>query len=92
MKLHLRSLALLVSISAAAIAQVDRATITGTIHDPSGAVVPDGKVAVRFAATGATRSTVSNGPGVFLIAGLAVGHVVIQVDKPGFRAIRANRW
>ena len=90
MKIHGRFLALLLSLSAPALAQVDRATITGTLRDPSGAVVQNGKVSVSFPATGVSRQTVSNNTGAFLIAGLSVGHAAIQVEKPGFRMIRTE--
>jgi hypothetical protein len=71
-------------------AQVDRAAVTGTLHDASGALVTEAKVTVTFAATGLKRSTLSNGSGAFLIAGLPVGHVQVQAEKQGFRTIRAE--
>ena len=66
-------------------AQVDRAAITGTLHDGSGAVVTEARVTLSFPATGLKRSTLSNGSGAFLIAGLPVGHVQVQAEKQGFR-------
>lgn len=88
MMLPYRALALLLSMCGLAFGQVDRAAITGTLHDPSGAVVEGGSLTISFPATGVRRATVSNGSGIFLIAGLAIGHAVIQVEKPGFRSIR----
>jgi hypothetical protein len=46
-----------------AFAQGDRGTITGTIGDPAGAVVPNAPVAVRNVETGATYQTVSTATG-----------------------------
>jgi hypothetical protein len=71
-------------------AQVDRATVTGTLLDPSGSVVPDAKVSVRYPNTGLNRSALSNEAGVFLLPGLPLGHTVIEVEKPGFRKIRTE--
>ena len=73
-----------------AIAQVDRATVTGTLRDPSGAAVPEAKVKVTYPATGLSRAVVSNGAGAFLINGLPVGHAVIDIEKTGFRQIRSE--
>jgi hypothetical protein len=71
-------------------AQVDRAAVTGTLHDGTGAVVTDAKVTVIFPATGLRRTTLSNGSGAFLIAGLPVGHVQVQTEKAGFRTVRVD--
>jgi hypothetical protein len=72
------------------VAQVDRATVTGTLRDPSGAVVPDARIMVSYPATGTSRSVLSNGVGVFLITGLPIGHVAIDVQKPGFRELHTE--
>jgi len=83
-------LAAIAFITAPAWAQVDRAVVTGTLHDASGALVTDAKVTVTFPATGLRRTTLSNGTGAFLVAGLPVGHVQVQAEKQGFRTIRAE--
>ncbi|HKE25166.1 MAG TPA: TonB-dependent receptor [Bryobacteraceae bacterium] len=90
MKHLIRALALTLSMCAAGFSQVDRASVTGVLHDPSGAVVEGGKLTVNLAATGVRRTTLSNGSGNFLIAGLPVGHAVVQVEKAGFRSIRTE--
>ncbi len=74
----------------AAFAQVDRATATGSLRDPSGGAVPGADVKVSYATTGLVRSGMSNHSGVYLITGLPVGHVVIDVKKPGFRELRTE--
>jgi hypothetical protein len=47
-------LALVLAVSAPAVAQVDRATLAGVVRDPSNAVVPQAGVAVTHLATGVT--------------------------------------
>jgi hypothetical protein len=81
---------MLLAVSAAALAQIDRASITGTLRDPSGAVVSGATVVVTYPATSMRREITSNGAGVFLAAGLTVGHVVVDASKPGFRTIRVE--
>lgn len=73
-----------------AMAQADRATVTGRVHDPSGAIVPGAKITLRYSATGQSRSVVSNDAGVFLITGLPIGHVSIDVQKAGFRRVHTD--
>jgi hypothetical protein len=76
--------------NAAVMAQVDRASATGIIRDPSGAVVQAAKVTVTYQATGLTRAGLTNSSGVFLLSGLPVGHAAIDIEKPGFRKVRTE--
>jgi hypothetical protein len=73
-----------------AYAQVDRATVTGTLHDPSGALVGGAEVTITYPATGLRRSVVSNGSGAYLVAGLPLGRVTIQAAKDGFRSVQTE--
>jgi uncharacterized iron-regulated membrane protein len=79
---------LLLLFAAGAGAQVDRASITGTLRDPSGSAVADAVVSVTYPETGLRRKVVTNSSGVFLIAGLPVGHAVVDAAKEGFRPQR----
>ncbi len=83
------SVALLI-LSSVALAQVDRATVTGTLRDPSGAVVTGGRITVTYPATGLRREVPSNGSGVFNIPGLPLGHVVIDAISAGFRPVQTE--
>jgi hypothetical protein len=76
--------------SSAAMAQVDKGTVTGTLTDPAAASVPNAKVTIRYPATGLTRSGETNASGAYLLVGLPVGHVVLETEKSGFRAIRTE--
>jgi len=75
-------------LCSAAFAQVDRATVTGTLRDPSGAVVSGGEISLTYPATGVHRVVPSNNAGVFNIPGLPVGHAVIDATGKGFRPVR----
>ena len=50
-----------------AFAQTDRGTITGTIADPTGAVIPCASLHARNTATGAAYDTVSTATGNYTI-------------------------
>lgn len=60
-------------------------TITGTIHDPQGAVVPQAAIVATHTATGAVRSVVSDSAGGYVIPLLAVGEYEIAVTSSGFQ-------
>jgi hypothetical protein len=67
-----------------AIAQ-DNATITGTISDASGALVPNAAVALTNPSTGIKRETVSNSAGAYRFANLGVGTYSLDVTAQGFQ-------
>lgn len=90
MKPTLILLTAVVSLAVPTLAQVDRATVTGTLRDSSSALIVNGKVTVSFPATGLTRAVTSNASGVYRLGGLPVGAAVIEVQKPGFRSIRSE--
>ena len=69
-----------------AFAQVDCATITGTLRDPSGAVVVNAKVSITYPATGLHREVSANGSGAFLFPGLPVGHVGLSKNSICFES------
>ena len=56
---------LAILVAAGAWAQEPVGTISGTVHDQSGAVVPGASVTVRNKATGIERALTSGGDGTF---------------------------
>ncbi len=83
-------LALLVS-SAALYGQAVSGTLLGTVTDPSGAVVPNAKVAITETRTGIGRTTGTNDSGYYVFPNLPPGRYNVSVEQTGFRtAIRSN--
>jgi outer membrane receptor protein involved in Fe transport len=76
--------ALLVFLPSIVSAQVNTGTLTGTVKDTSGAVVPDAMVTVRNTATGATRVVQTASDGVYTVPGLAPTLYDVTVSKTGF--------
>ncbi len=66
-------------------AQSDRGTITGTIADPAGAVVPNASIEARNVDTGALYPVVSTGTGNYTIAQLPYGTYELTVTVAGFK-------
>jgi hypothetical protein len=86
-RLRFRSLAVLAIIAlsaSAALAQITAATISGTIKDDTGGILPGADIVVRNLDTGISRSAVANADGAFTLAGLPPGKYEIRVALPGF--------
>jgi hypothetical protein len=83
----LRIFPLLLCASALPItAQVNTATILGTVTDPTGAAIASGKVTATNEATGFSRSVVSSTDGAYLIPLLPIGERYrVTVEASGFR-------
>ena len=62
----------------------ENATITGTVVDPSGAVVPNASISLTNPATGQVRQTVSNNDGIYLFANVGVGNFTLSATASGF--------
>jgi hypothetical protein len=62
-------------------------TITGTVTDPAGAVVPEAEIVVHNTATGADRAVATNGAGIYSAAFLQPGAYELTVSKAGFNKI-----
>jgi hypothetical protein len=80
-----RSLALLVFASLPLAAQVDHASLSGTVTDASGAVVQGAKVETRSAETDFRRQTTTRTGGAYEIPGLPIGSYTVTFSKEGFR-------
>src|SRR6266705_6966019 len=68
--LILIAIALFLIVHSTALAQSDSGTITGTIKDQAGGIVPGADVTVRNERTGEERMTKANSDGTFTIPGL----------------------
>ena len=69
----------------AALGQNSSASITGSVRDASGAVVPGAAITVKHLETGLTRSAQSDAAGVFGVASIPVGGYEVTAERMGFR-------
>jgi len=65
-------------------------SVSGTLLDPSGAVVPGAKLTLRPAHTHQQQSATSDAAGQFRFDGVAEGHYELQVEHPGFKEYKAR--
>ncbi len=74
-------------LSVALLAQAPTGTISGTVSDQTGAVVPNAKVLVINKDTGLTRELLSGPDGFFTAAALPSGSYEVRAEAAGFRML-----
>jgi hypothetical protein len=80
----LTTLCFLLVQSPCAFSQVDEGSITGTVQDPTGAVIPNAQVTLLNTDQGLTLSTTTNGSGEYTFSPVRIGHYSVTVAAPGF--------
>jgi Carboxypeptidase regulatory-like domain len=74
-----------VAATVAALGQVDRAVLEGTVTDPSGSVIAGATLKVLAVDTGLTEQQRSNSKGYYRFPGLAVGRYRVTAAETGFK-------
>ncbi|MBV8572968.1 MAG: carboxypeptidase regulatory-like domain-containing protein, partial [Acidobacteriaceae bacterium] len=86
MKLLTRFVSSIVFLSViATCAWAQEGSITGSVRDASGAIIPNATVSVTSTEQGFTRTVATNTSGDYLVSGLQPGHYNIVVTAPGFQ-------
>jgi Carboxypeptidase regulatory-like domain/TonB dependent receptor len=67
-------------------AQTVTGTITGSVLDPSGAVVPNAAISITNQDTGVVRATTGTADGLYSVPSLLPGRYNVQVKAEGFNA------
>ena len=67
-----------------ALAQLSRATISGTVTDETGGVLPGVSVTIENLEMGTTRETVADDEGKYFAPNLLVGAYSVRAELPGF--------
>jgi len=83
--LGLLALLALSIFAAGAYAQGGNVTITGTVTDSTGAVLPSAKVTATQKNTSITRVDTTNGTGQFNVSSIPPGTYTVTVEAPGFK-------
>ncbi len=72
-------------LTAALLGQGERATVTGTVTDPTGAIVVGADVAIRNVATNVIIRTKTNNAGIYYLPALPPARYELRVESGGFR-------
>jgi hypothetical protein len=82
--LGLLALVFFLVLSVAAYGQVTGATLSGTVRDQSGGVLPAASISIRNVATGVTRAVKADTAGFYSAPNLLPGNYEITAAAPGF--------
>ena len=86
MNLHRKLLVLLFAfVTYPVAAQVDRATLTGTVTDSTGSVIVGARVEAVSTGTALRRETITSVNGAYELPGLPIGRYVVTILKAGFK-------
>ncbi len=75
-------------LAGALLAQSNRATITGTVTDSTGAIAPNVTVTATNVDTGVSTATVTNDDGIYVIPNLPPGKYAVEFKKDGFETVK----
>ncbi|MGH9398361.1 MAG: carboxypeptidase regulatory-like domain-containing protein [Terriglobia bacterium] len=78
------------SIAAALFGQAITSSITGTVTDSSGAVIPGAAVTVSDTAQGVTRKMTTNSAGNYLVSAIPSGTYNLTIEAKGFKMYQAT--
>src|SRR5262249_11814514 len=84
MKQFFRTCQAAVMLAILASAQVERARITGTVTDNTGAVLPGVQVKITNEGTNTSTSIVTDAAGAYSLPNLAPGSYTVEAEKAGF--------
>src|SRR5215831_16407536 len=70
------------------LSQAETGQVTGTVLDPTGAVIPNAKVTVKSATTGLERQTTTTTAGTYAVTNLQPGTYTVTAEAPGFSPVQ----
>ena len=85
-----RSIAIIVAllwVGPALLAQVDQGTVTGTVTDTQGALVPGAKVTLTQVDTGLVLQGTTNSAGIYVFTPVKIGNYTVTATATGFQTI-----
>ena len=80
----------ILTLAVAAHAQTSRGTVSGTVTDPSGAVVTRASITLTQTETGVRRNTTTNEAGIYRFDAVDLGRYELKVTHPGFNSFLAT--
>ena len=79
------ALTLLCLADVATAAQIATATLSGVVHDETGATLPATSLAIKSVATGVTRTVTTDAGGAYRVSALDPGEYEVRAEHAGFK-------
>jgi outer membrane receptor protein involved in Fe transport len=76
---------LVLTLATPALAQVDRATLTGIVTDPSGGVLPKATITITNLDTNVASTVATTTDGTYLVVNLTAGEYLVEAQASGFQ-------
>lgn len=80
----------IMALATTCVSQTSRGTISGTITDQGGAVLPNAAITIIEKSTGATRETTANSSGLYRFEAVLLGDYTVKVKTSGFTDAEAE--
>src|SRR5947199_4343205 len=84
------SFALFLFASCLSFGQISTGTISGSVEDPTGALIPNAQISVKQLSTGETRSGTTGANGEFNVPFLQPGQYSLTASAGGFKSKTLN--
>ncbi|MFN7992032.1 MAG: carboxypeptidase-like regulatory domain-containing protein [Bryobacteraceae bacterium] len=81
---------LVLTLAASALAQSTTGSLSGTITDPNGAVIPGAKLLAKHAASGQEFEALTTEAGLYVFPSLPVGPYTVTAEKVGFKKLNRS--
>ncbi len=78
----------IIALTLPVFAQNTSGSITGTVQDASGAVIPGAQVSLINQDQGVTLQTITNEAGIYVFSALAAANYTVTVELPGFKTYK----
>ena len=82
-------LLVIIALGLTAVSQTSRGTISGTVADPGGAVLPNASITITEKSTGVTRETKTNSAGLYRFDAVMLGDYTVRAKATGFADVEA---
>jgi carboxypeptidase family protein/TonB-dependent receptor-like protein len=86
----LLSVLMLLALSAPLAAQTSRGTVTGSVTDPTGAVIQGATAELRNVETNQTRTSTTNDAGIYRFDAVDLGNYELKITAQGFKVYTAR--
>jgi hypothetical protein len=81
-------LALALLLLSATVSLAQTSSLSGTVYDPSGAVIGGAAVKAVHDATGVTFTQITNEAGLYSFPSIAAGAYTVTIEIPGFKTVK----